>query len=135
MATDKLEWVMRWGIAGTFIGHGIWALSIKESWFGYFTGIGIAASVIPTLLVLIGIADILVGIAVLWRPYRVLLGWAVVWAVITALIRPITGGFFTIEFADFVERAANFMLPLALLVYQGWPKNVAGWFTVKDEGE
>ncbi len=127
-ARDPLEWVLRIGVFGTFFGHGIWALTIKQGWFKYFTGIGIAESAIPTLLILIGIMDIFVSILVLWKPYRFILIWATIWAFITALIRPITAGFFTIAFADFIERAANFMLPLALLVYHGWPKKKVDWF-------
>lgn len=126
-AGDALEWILRIGVAGTFIGHGIWALSIKQSWFKYFTGVGISEGIIPTLLILIGIMDIVIGLFVLFKPYRFILVWAVIWAFATALIRPITAGFFTIEFADFIERAANFMLPLALLVYHGFPRKKVDW--------
>lgn len=127
-AKDPLEWILRIGVFGTFFGHGIWALSIKESWFKYFTGIGISESIIPALLITIGIIDITVSLFVLWKPYRFILVWATFWALATALIRPVTSGFFTIEFADFIERAANFMLPLALLAYHGLPRKREDWF-------
>jgi hypothetical protein len=134
-ARDTLEWVLRIGVFGTFMGHGIWALSIKQSWFKYFTGIGIAESSIPMLLILIGIMDITVSLFVLFKPYRFILVWATFWALATALIRPITAGFFTIEFADFIERAANFMLPLALLIYHGFPRKKEDWFEFLTEVE
>jgi hypothetical protein len=132
MKSKKLEWIIRLGIFGTFLGHGLFALTLKQSWFGYFTGVGISESVIPTLLILIGIMDVLVAFFVLIKPLRFILGWAFIWSVITALIRPITGDFFGLDFLDFVERAANFMLPLALLIYYGWPKKRSGWFKVRD---
>lgn len=124
----QVEWALRLAVFGTFLGHGLWALTIKQSWFKYFTGIGISESIIPTLLVLIGIMDVTVAILALVKPMRFVLGWATIWAFITAMIRPITGGFFSLEFLDFVERAANFMAPLALLLFYGWPKKAKDWF-------
>jgi hypothetical protein len=134
-ATSKfwtVEWMLRLAVFGTFFGHGVFALSIKQSWFGYFTGIGIAESAIPTLLILIGIMDITMALMALFKPVRGLLLWAVIWSVITALIRPITGNFFGIDFMDFVERSSNFMAPLALIIYYGWPRTFSGWFKVMD---
>jgi hypothetical protein len=129
---SKLEWILRLGVFGTFLGHGLFALTIKKSWFGYFTGVGISEASIPTLLILIGIMDVIVALFALFKPIRVVLLWAVVWSVITALIRPITGDFFGLDFLDFVERSANFMAPLALLVLLGWPKTIRQWFSVRD---
>tara|TARA_Y100000310_G_C20363582_1_gene660144 strand:+ start:277 stop:699 length:423 start_codon:yes stop_codon:yes gene_type:complete len=128
----KVEWILRLAVFGTFLGHGLFALSIKQGWFKYFTGVGISEGAIPTLLILIGLMDITVAFFALLKPIRVVLLWAVTWSVITALIRPITGDFFGLDFLDFVERAANFMAPLALLVFYGWPKTLGKWFTVRD---
>lgn len=123
---------MRWGIFGTFFGHGLWALSIKQGWFKYFQGVGITGTAtIEMLLLVIGLLDILVAFVILFKPYKWVLGWAIFWGFTTAMIRPITAseGFFSIELLDFVERGANFMLPAALLIYRGWPKNLKEWFT------
>tara|TARA_Y100000034_G_C6897059_1_gene413797 strand:+ start:920 stop:1345 length:426 start_codon:yes stop_codon:yes gene_type:complete len=128
----KVEWALRLAVFGTFLGHGLFALSIKQSWFGYFTGVGIAESSIRTLLMLIGIMDIAVAGFALFKPIRGVLLWAVVWSVATALIRPITGDFFGLDFLDFVERASNFMAPLALILLYGWPKNASEWFSVRN---
>ena len=128
----SVEWLLRIGVFGTFLGHGLFALSIKESWFGYFTGIGISEASIPMLLILIGIMDVAVALFVLFKPLRGVLLWAALWSAITALIRPITGVFFGLDFLDFVERAANFMAPLALIAYYGWPKSFKGWASVRD---
>jgi hypothetical protein len=130
--SKKVEWILRLGVFGTFLGHGLFALTIKQSWFPYFTGVGIAESSIPTLLILIGIMDVVVALFALFRPIRGVLAWAVFWGVVTALIRPITGDFFGLDFLDFVERASNFMAPLALLYLYGLPKKFNGWFKVRD---
>jgi hypothetical protein len=130
-SSRAVEWILRWAVFGTFLGHGLFALSIKQGWFQYFTGIGISEASIPTLLILIGIMDIVVAAFALFKPVRVVLLWAVIWAVATALIRPITGDFFGLDFLDFVERASNFMAPLALLALLGWPKTLKDWFSVR----
>jgi len=134
MNEKKVEWALRIAIFGTFLGHGIFALSIKKSWFPYFTGIGIVESIIPTLLLLIGTMDVIVSLFALFKPVRIVLLWATIWSFVTALIRPITSaaGFFSLDFMDFVERAANFMAPLALLLFYGWPKKISGWFSVRN---
>ena len=131
MDEKKVDWALRIAVFGTFLGHGILALTIKKSWFPYFTGIGISESVIPTLLILIGIADVFVSLFALFKPVRGILLWATIWAFITALIRPVSGVFFSLDFLDFVERTANFMAPLALLLLYGWPKKFSEWFSVR----
>ena len=118
------EWILRIGVAGEFLGHGIFALGLKQSWIPYFTAIGISESVALTLLPLIGIMDILVALLVLVRPFKFVLIWATSWAFLTALIRPISGD----PIWDFVERFANWAAPLALLVLKGYPKNFKEWF-------
>lgn len=136
MDRDKtLDWILRIGVFGIFFGHGIWALSIKQGWFGYFTALGIAETSIPALLTIIGVMDVLVGLTVLWRPYKFVLAWAILWSFATAAIRPATAmeplfsGFFSIELMDLIERFGNFMMPLALLVWRGWPQRFKEWFT------
>jgi hypothetical protein len=129
--SKTVEWILRWAVFGTYLGHGLFALSIKEGWFQYFTGVGIPEASIPTLLLLIGIMDVTVAFFALLKPIRIVLLWAFLWAFITAAIRPITGDFFGLDFLDLVERAANFMAPLALLVMYGWPKTMKQWFSVR----
>lgn len=127
MDNKKLtEWILRIGISGTFIGHGVFALLIKESWIPYFTSIGISESTAIILLPLIGVMDILIAISVLIKPFRIILVWATIWAFITALIRPISGD----PIWDFIERSANWAIPLALLSLQGFPKKLKELFKV-----
>ena len=120
----KIEWILRIGIFGTFLGHGVLALLVKQSWISYFTSVGISESAAIILLPLIGIIDILVALFALIKPIRVILIWAIFWAFITALIRPISGE----PIWDFVERTANWAVPLALLYLKGFPKNFREFF-------
>jgi hypothetical protein len=124
---SKVEWILRIGVFGSFLGHGVFALMIKEGWIPYFTAIGIPETTAATLLPLIGILDILVAIAVLYKPLRGILAWAAFWGFLTALIRPIAGE----PIWDFVERSANWAAPLALLYLQGIPKKAKDWWTVR----
>ncbi|HLC32235.1 MAG TPA: hypothetical protein VJJ82_00245 [Candidatus Nanoarchaeia archaeon] len=110
MMDKKADWILRIGIAGTFIGHGIFAIGVKAAWFKYFTAVGITESTVHTLLPIIGILDIAVGLSVLVFPMQYVLLWAAIWGFITALIRPIGGD----PIWDFVERSANWAAPLAL---------------------
>lgn len=116
-SSKKLEWILRIGVFGTFLGHGMLALAVKQSWIAYFVAVGISAESAVILLPLIGYLDILVAISVLFKPFRIILVWAVIWAFITALIRPIAGE----PIWDFIERAANWAAPLALLFLYGFP--------------
>ena len=121
----KVEWILRIGVFGTFLGHGVFALLGKQSWIPYFTSIGISESTAIILLPLIGVMDILVAIFALVKPIRVVLIWATLWAFATALIRPISGE----PIWDFVERTANWAAPLALLYLRGLPKRLEELFS------
>lgn len=119
-----LEWVLRVAVAGEFLGHGVLALQVKQSWVPYFTSVGISADTAIILLPWIGAVDIALALLILVRPVRVALLWMVLWGFGTALIRPIAGE----PIWDFVERFANWGAPLALLILVGWPKNFKEWF-------
>ncbi len=121
------EYILRIGIFGSFLGHGIFALGIKQSWIPYLTTVGFSESTAATLLVLIGIVDITVALFALLLPLRIILTWATIWAFATALIRPIAGD----PIWDFVERSANWAAPLALLAIHGFPKKTKDFFKVK----
>jgi len=122
--TKKVEWILRIGVFGTFLGHGVFALLGKQSWIPYFTSLGISETNAIILLPLIGILDIVVAILALAKPIRVILIWATLWAFTTAVIRPISGE----PIWDFVERTANWAAPLALLYLRGMPKRLKEFF-------
>lgn len=120
------EWALRIGVFGTFLGHGVFALQQKEGWIHYFNSVGIDNEMALTLMTLIGIMDVVVALIVLFKPIRAVLLWALLWGLITALIRPIAGE----PIWDFIERSSNWAAPLALLLLYGWPK-AKGWWKVK----
>ena len=129
MNKKLLEWALKIGIAGEFVGHGVFALEGKKDWIGWFGKFGVQDPNMATkLLFLIGLVDLTVALLVLIKPIRVALLWAVVWGFWTALLRPIVG----MPIWDFVERWANWGAPLALLGYYGWPKGLRNWFRVRD---
>jgi len=121
------EWVSRIGVFGTFVGHGIFAVGVKQSWLPMITVFGISESTAMTMLPLIGMLDITVGILALVRPIRIVLIWATFWGFATALAHPIAGD----PIWDFVERSANWATPLALLILQGIPRKIKDIFTVR----
>ena len=121
------EWILRIGIFGSFLGHGVFALGTKASWIPYFTNLGFSESFATTVLPLIGIMDIVVAVMALFWPIRIVLAWATVWGFWTALVRPASGG----SWWDFVERWANWAAPLALLALQGFPRTLKEWFKVR----
>lgn len=121
------EWILRIGIFGSFLGHGIFALQIKEGWFKYFTAVGMTDSLATQLLPMIGALDVTAAILALLWPIRLVLIWASAWGFFTALLRPIAKE----PVWDFVERWANWAAPLALLALQGFPKKFKDLFKVK----
>jgi hypothetical protein len=118
------EMILRVGVAGEFLGHGVFALGVKQGWIPYFTSLGFTEGFAAMVLPIVGIMDILVAIFVLFWPLRIVLGWATLWGFWTALIRPLAGE----PIWDFVERFANWAAPLALLAMKGFPKTFNDWF-------
>lgn len=115
MTNDKkVEWLLRVGVAGEFIGHGLLAIEGKKDWVGWISQmIHVDTATAATLLLLIGIADVIMALVVLIRPVRPLLLWMAVWGFWTALVRPLVGQ----SWLDFVERSANWAAPLALYYF------------------
>lgn len=109
---NKAIWALRIGVAGEFLGHGIFAIQGKESWFKYFTAFGITdPETITTMLMVVGIMDVLLAILVLIKPLKPALLWMAFWGLWTALVR---WPFGPDPIWDFVERFANWAAPLAL---------------------
>lgn len=125
MNTKNVGWVLRIAVAGEFIGHGMFAIQGKESWFKYFEAVGISnPDTIVTMLFCVGVMDIALAALVLVKPIRIALLWMALWGMWTALIRwPIGPD----PVWDFVERWTNWGAPLALLLLMGWPKSIREW--------
>ena len=110
----KLEWALRIGVAGEFIGHGLLAIEGKKDWLGWISQmIHVSTPTATTLLLLIGITDVIMALIILIKPVRPLLLWMALWGFWTALVRPIVG----VGWLDFIERFANWGAPLALYYF------------------
>jgi len=121
-----MEWVLRIAVFGSFFGHGMFAIQGKEGWFKYFESFNITdPGTITTLLLMVGIIDIILAILVLVKPIRIAVLWMALWGLWTAMIRWPLG---PDPVWDFVERWANWGAPLALLLMMGWPRSLKEWF-------
>lgn len=123
---NVMQWVLRIGVAGEFLGHGMFALQGKVQWIGWIVKIlGVSEQNATSILSLVGVADIITAIIILLIPIPAVLLWAATWGFWTALVRPLVGE----SGWDFVERWANWAAPLALLL-MSWPqKSVKAWFS------
>ncbi len=108
----KIHWILRIASGLCFIGHGAFGIITKSGWLPYFEVARIGPDLAYTLMPLIGIMDIFIGILVLLRPMQGPLLFMVVWAVWTAMLRPLAGQ----GVWEFFERAGNYGVPLALLL-------------------
>ena len=104
------EYILRLGVSGCFIGHGVFGVLIKTAWLPFFSFVGISPKVAYSLMPFVGVMDICFGFISLLRPNFKLLLFMSLWAFWTALLRPLTG----LSIWEFVERAGNYSVPLAL---------------------
>src|SRR5882757_3860090 len=111
-AEQKIYYSLRIAIAMCFIGHGAFGIITKPIWCNYFAVFGIGETLAYRLMPLLGAADVLLGILMLIRPMRAIAGWLVVWGLVTATLRPLSGE----PFAELIERAGNFGAPLAFVL-------------------
>jgi hypothetical protein len=112
-------WILRIGAALCFIGHGAFGFIAKAAWVPYFGVVGIPEPWAWDLMPVVGAIDVLAGMAMLFGPTRLPLIYMTAWALWTALLRPLAGesGF------EALERAGNYGVPLALLVWSGRPRS------------
>ncbi len=121
----KIEWILRIALFGEFLGHGIFAIQLKTRFLEMLTAFtGITGDLAKTLLTTIGYFDILTAFLAIVFPLRLILIWASLWGFLTALARPIAGD----PIWDFIERWANWGVPLALLYIRGLPKKLKDLF-------
>ncbi|MBO9571312.1 MAG: hypothetical protein J7497_03765 [Chitinophagaceae bacterium] len=121
----KIYYTLRIAIAMCFIGHGAFGIITKQIWCNYFGVFGIGTELSYTLMPIVGMSDILLGLAILFYPSRFIPVWLVFWGLITAFCRPLSGE----PFAEVIERAGNYGAPFALLFLAGLPittKNLFG---------
>jgi hypothetical protein len=114
---ENAYWALRIGSAMCFIGHGAFGFITKAAWLPYFGVVGIPEPLAWTLMPLIGAVDVTAGMAVLFAPRALPLIYMSVWALWTALLRPLSG-----ESAfEAIERAGNYGVPLAMLLMTATP--------------
>ena len=121
---QKIYFVLRLAIAMCFIGHGAFGIITKPIWANYFAVFGVGHDMAFTLMPVVGAIDIALGITMLVYPVRAIALWLVIWGLVTASLRPLSGE----PFAEFIERAGNFGAPLCLLILVGGSNNFKGWF-------
>lgn len=119
-------WILRVGAALCFIGHGAFGFITKAAWLPYFAVVGIPEAWAWRLMPLVGAVDVTLGMMVLFAPRRFALGYMTVWALWTALLRPLSGE----PFFETIERAGNYGVPFALLLLSGMPRDVRGWLGI-----
>lgn len=111
---DRVQLVLRIGVFGTFLGHGIFALQGKQTFVEMIQSmVPVDPATATTLLFMVGIVDLFIAFSTLVRPIKFVLVYATIWAFMTALARITAGD----PVWDFVERTANWAAPLALLLY------------------
>jgi uncharacterized membrane protein YphA (DoxX/SURF4 family) len=110
-----IYYTLRIATSMCFIGHGAFGIISKPLWCNYFAVFGISHQLAYKLMPILGSFDILIGIFFLIIPLRIIPWWLVIWGVITALLRPLSGE----PFPEFIERAGNFGAPLVLLLISG----------------
>lgn len=109
----SMQWLLRIGVFLTFLGHGVFALKGNPNWIPYLEIIGFSTITSQKTMFYIGVLDIIVAVVVLIKPNKLFILWAFLWAFLTALIRPIAGE----PIWAFVERGANWIVPLCLYYY------------------
>jgi hypothetical protein len=110
----NIHYTLRFASAMCFIGHGAFGIITKQIWFNYFEVFGIHHASALRLMPLLGATDIAMGLSLFFYPTRIILIWLVIWGGITAALRPFSGE----PFAELLERAGNYGVPLALLLLQ-----------------
>jgi uncharacterized membrane protein YphA (DoxX/SURF4 family) len=112
---QKIHYTLRIAVAMCFTGHGAFGIITKPIWLNYFAVFGIGHDLGYRLMPVLGTFDILLGLIMLVYPMRAIPAWLVIWGIVTALLRPLSGE----PVAEFFERAGNFGAPLALLIMSG----------------
>src|ERR1700712_240744 len=96
--TQKIHYTLRTAAAMCFIGHGAFGIITKAVWCNYFNVFGIGKSMAYQIMPFVGMIDILLGVLLLIKPVRAIAVWLIVWGLVTALCRPLSGE----PFAEFI---------------------------------
>lgn len=119
-----LEWTLRVGAFLCFVGHGAFGIITKQAWLPYFAVAHIGPETAYKLMPLIGAVDVTIGCLVLLSPRPAVVYWMTLWAVWTALLRPLAGE----SGWEAIERAGNYGVPLAMIVMLAPWRGIGGFF-------
>ena len=119
----KLQWILRVAVALEFIGHGLFGVIGKDAWLAYYDVLGISADHGRILMPITGSVDIALGILILVRPTRILIGYMALWGLFTAGLRPLADQ----GVWELVERSYNYGVPLMLLFLLGLGRTLGEW--------
>lgn len=122
---STLGWMLRVACALEFVGHGAFGLMTKAAWVPYFAVVGIPERLAYQLMPAIGAVDVALGLLVALRPVRAALLYMAGWGLLTATIRPLAGE----PVWEFLERAPNWAVPLALLCVRGFGRTRREWLS------
>ena len=123
-AEEKVHFLLRLGVLGCFVGHGMWGVLGKQAWLPFFEVFFIPDRIAVHLLPVVGAFDIAIGLWAFFAPMRAVLAWAAFWTFFTAFLRPSAG----MGMSEFFERAGNFGIPLAFLLMVPPPATRRDWF-------
>lgn len=121
---STLAWTLRIGAFMCFVGHGAFGIMTKHAWLPYFAVANIRADLASRLMPIIGTIDITVGILALLCPIPAIGIWMTLWAVWTAVLRPLSGE----SGWEALERAGNYGVPLTLLFLLDRRRELGGFF-------
>lgn len=116
--------IMRWGIALTFLAHGVEAWQHHPLFVDLLIGtcrrileVELPQATAERLLSIIGIVDLLAAVACVATHWRPLLLWMAFWGGVTAISRITAFGFDSSWYASAI-RAPHVGLPLAIVLYE-----------------
>ena len=124
LGPDALQWTLRVGAFLCFVGHGAFGIMTKQAWLPYFAVAHIGQATAYSLMPVIGAVDIAMGCLVLLSPRPAVICWMTLWAVWTAMLRPLAGE----SGWEALERAGNYGVPLALILLAAPSRGVVGFF-------
>ena len=122
-AAEKVRFLLRAGLLGCFVGHGLWGLLGKKAWIPFFQLFFLSEPVALQLMPLVGAFDIAIGLWAFFLPMPAVLAWAAFWTLFTAFLRPSAG----MGMSEFFERAGNYGIPLAFLAMVPRPTTLRDW--------
>ena len=121
---DRIHWIFRISLAFCFVGHGAFGIITKAEWLPYFALMSLGSEWAYRFMPLVGILDIALGLSILFYPTRAAMLYMAFWTVWTAALRPLTGQ----GIWEFFERAGNYGIPIAFLIFAGPVEGLKPWF-------